>query len=193
MFNKNILYIVVAVVLVGGGIFYFASTGNTPGAGSGLTRAKAGQMIWESIKDTKVLGSVGYTEGVSPSWPVGYTLSGNDESELERQGLIKITGETSGGDTVLDFTDKAQPYILPTSWTLPHMQKNKDILFATPTRVEVTGLTEPSEDGGAKTIMAEYTVYYDVTPFGLILDDDLKDGQKGGGATFTLYDDGWRL
>ena len=177
--NKTYILIGGVVALIGVAVYFF-STGNIPMGGNQLTRAKAEQMIWEREKTETVTFSVEYEKTADGVY--GYdgglfylSESGRQHAkDLEKDGLIKIRG----GYYTFEFTDAAQPYLLPAGASGKDV---KEILIATPTKVEVTGLTEPSEGNGKKTMTAEYKTYYDVTPFGLIIGGyvaSIEDGQE---------------
>jgi hypothetical protein len=195
MLNTKTLLIAIAILVLGGVVYVFSS-GNIPVVGNQLTRAKAESMLWQTIEGNTVTRSVDYEDSVTLGShfisPAGYSMYYDTSVvELEKEGLIKILGDYGTGSLkIVEFTDKAQPYLLPTSLRSGD-QRVKDILLATPTKVEVTGITEPSETGGVKTMMADYTIYNDLTPFGKIMRNDLE--KSPGRATFVLYDDGWRL
>lgn len=204
--NKNYLIIGLVVALTGVGVYLFSS-GSIPTASNQLTRAKAEQMIWGKVKDQQLTMNVIYDEGYATNkkvlWPTGYSLDPFTKKEtiakLESDGLIKVKGThpaAGGGVAIFDFTDKAQPYLLPSVSGSP----DKIILLAKIKSIEVTGLTEPSDDKGVKTITANYTKYYDnITAFSILLyrvlgrdDVDLSKGLETQTA-FVLYDDGWRI
>lgn len=90
---------------------------------------------------------------------------------------------------MVEFTSKAQPYLLPTpeKEKAIHVQKVK---LADEDLVEVTGI-KTMENG--KQAVAEYTTAYkNVSGFPALTDINFNKTATRT-ANFALYDDGWRL
>lgn len=114
------------------------------------------------------------------------------DAGLETQGLLTVQRTQKLGDVgkpIIQLSSKAQPYLLPT----PEKDKSSNIQkvkLAEEELKEVTGI-KMMEDG--KTAIAEYTTTFsNVTPFSELVNTDFKK-ENTRQATFSLYDDGWRL
>ena len=196
MSNKKLILIgtiitVAALAIVS--LFSYKNYSAPSGGAKSLTRDKAQQIIWENVKKIKKTVGTLYFKGISiGNYPAGHTWQFDDTKlqEAEKRGLVKIKGRSAGGSTLFDFTDKAQLYLSPSKNSFDRQDKSRDILLAEPTSIEVTGLTAPAENGGKKTITAEFTVKYELTPFGEAILNSATEQSK---AIFQLYDDGWRL
>lgn len=114
------------------------------------------------------------------------------DAGLENEGLLTVKRTQKIGDIgkpLIEFTDKAKPYLLPTleEDKSSNIQKVK---IADEEMVEVTGIKSGSE---GKSAVVEYiTAYKNITPFAVLVRTDLKK-QPIRTAYFSLYDDGWRL
>lgn len=114
------------------------------------------------------------------------------DAELEAQGLLTVLRTQKLGDVgkpIIQFTDKAQPYLLPT----PEKDKSiniQKVKLAEEQLKEITGI-KMMDDG--KSAVAEYTTSYkNVTPFSSLVNTNFSKEDKHQ-AYFALYDDGWRL
>ncbi len=114
------------------------------------------------------------------------------DAGLETQGLLTVQRTQKLGDVgkpIIQLSGKAQPYLLPT----PEKDKSiniQKVKLAEEELKEVTGI-KMMEDG--KTAVAEYTTTFsNVTPFSELVNTDFKK-ENTRQATFSLYDDGWRL
>ncbi|MBF9252253.1 hypothetical protein I2I11_03020 [Pontibacter sp. 172403-2] len=114
------------------------------------------------------------------------------DAGLETQGLLTVqrTQKLSDiGKPIIEFSSKAQPYLLPT----PEQDKSinvQKVKLAEEELKEVTGI-KMMNDG--KSAVAEYTtIYKNVTPFSTLVNTDFKK-EDTHQANFGLYDDGWRL
>lgn len=114
------------------------------------------------------------------------------DAGLESQGLVTVQRTqklAEVGSPLIQFTDKATPYLLPTpsSDKSSHIQKVK---LGDEELVEITGIkTGPS----GKDAVVEYTTAYKkLTPFAVLATTNWEQ-QATRKANFTLYDDGWRL
>jgi hypothetical protein len=97
---------------------------------------------------------------------------------------------------VLELTPKAKPYVIK-EWVSRGFVKglrtsDVKVLLAEVDKVEVTGISKPSDAMGQKICQASYTVRYKPTPFGEVF---MRPEQlvQHGSMFFVLYDDGWRI
>lgn len=114
------------------------------------------------------------------------------DAGLETQGLLTVQRTQKLGDVVkpiIQLSGKAQPYLLPT----PEKDKSiniQKVKLAEEELKEVTGI-KMMEDG--ESAVAEYTTTFtNVTPLSELVNTDFKK-ENTRQATFSLYDDGWRL
>lgn len=110
-------------------------------------------------------------------------------SNLDEDGFLNVK-QDAAGNTLVEFTEKAKPYLLPTSEDdrAMHIQKVK---LADEDLVEVTGI-QTSTDG--KTAIVEFTTaLQNFTPLNDLLSRKLTEKKAGNKVNFTLYDDGWHL
>lgn len=114
------------------------------------------------------------------------------DAGLESQGLVTVQRTQKleeVGNPLIQFTDKAKPYLLPTppGDQSSHIQKVK---LGDEALVEITGIkTGPS----GKNAVVEYTTAYkNLTPFAVLAATNWEQ-QKARKANLALYDDGWRL
>lgn len=114
------------------------------------------------------------------------------EAGLEEQGLVTVQRTQKlqdVGKPLITFTDKAKPYLLPTTEKDKKYEIQK-VKIGDEEFVNVTGI-QMSE--GNKNAVAEYaTAYKNVNGFSSLTHKDYNkpDTHK---AYFALYDDGWRL
>jgi hypothetical protein len=114
------------------------------------------------------------------------------DAGLESKGLLIVQRTqklSEAGKPIIQLSDKAEPYLLPT----PEKDKSiniQKVKLAEEQLKEVTGI-KMMDDG--KSAVAEYTTTYkNVTPFSSLVKTDFsKEGTHQ--AYFALYDDGWRL
>lgn len=150
-----------------------------------LTREKAASLIKEGMQYPRVIDYDVYT-----SDPEFAKLA--IEKGLEKEGLVTVKRTQKledAGKPLIEFTSKAQPYLLPTpdKDKAIHVQKVK---IADEDLAEVTGI-KTMEDG--KQTVAEYTTAYkNVSGFSALTNIDFKKTNTRK-ANFTLYNDGWRL
>jgi hypothetical protein len=114
------------------------------------------------------------------------------DAGLEEQGLVTIQRTQKLrdiGKPIIQFSGKAQPYLLAT----PEKDKSinvQKVKLAEEELQEVTGI-KMSNDG--RSAVAEYTTTYkNVTPFSALVNTNFKEKETNT-ASFALYDDGWRL
>lgn len=114
------------------------------------------------------------------------------DAGLEAQGLVIVqrTQKLSEvGNPLIRFSEKAQPYLLPTSEEDKSVKIQK-VKLAEEELQEVTGIKMLN---GNKSAIAEYTTsYINVTPFSVLVKTDFNK-KVDRTAHFSLYDDGWRL
>lgn len=150
-----------------------------------LSREEAATLIKEDMKYPRVIDYDAYS-----SDPEFAKLA--IDKGLEKEGLVTVQRTQKMGDVgkpLVEFTSKAQPYLLPTpeKEKAIHVQKVK---LADEDFVEVKGITT-TEDG--KHATAEYTTAYkNVTGFAPLTDINFNKTNTRK-ASFTLYDDGWKL
>jgi hypothetical protein len=132
--------------------------------------------------------------------PIDYDLYCGDpkyakkviDAGLETQGFATVQrtqklGEV--GSPLIHFTDKAKPYLQPTS---PSDQSSniQKVRIADEDLLEVTGVQTGTS---GKNAVVEYkTVYKNLTPFAVLAPTDFKQ-QATRKANFVLFDDGWKL
>ena len=114
------------------------------------------------------------------------------DAGLETQGLLTVqrTQKLSDvGKPIIQLTDKAQPYLLPT----PEKDKSinvQKVKLAEEQLKEVTGIK--MTDNGKSAVVEYTTTYKNVTPFSSLVNIDFSK-EDTHQAYFALYDDGWRL
>jgi len=114
------------------------------------------------------------------------------DAGLEQQGLVTIRQTQKLADVgkpLIEFTDKAKPYLMPT----PEKDKKLDIQkvkLAEEDLVDVTGI-KTMEDG--KQAIADYTTAYKNVSGFAALAKNMNNQTATHKAYFTLYDDGWKL
>lgn len=116
------------------------------------------------------------------------------EAGLEAKGLVTVKRTVKlrdfGKEPIIQFTEKAKPYLLPTSEE-DKKYKIQKVKLAEEDIIEVTGIHR-MEDG--KTAIAEYKVgYKEITEFSSLIPEKDYTQQATKRAYLALYDDGWRL
>ena len=113
------------------------------------------------------------------------------DAGLEQQGLVTVQRNQQlkdVGKPLIEFTDKAKPYLLPTS----DEDKKTDIQkvkIADEELVDVTNI-QTMEDG--KKAIAEYTTAYkNISGFSALT--KINNQSATHKAYFSLFDDGWKL
>ena|SRR3989344_2680040 len=189
MLNKNLIIGIVVVALFGGGIVYFFSSGggsvpNAPVSRQGeLTRELAKQILVEEYKDEPIVYDARYD-----TYRSAYYISGVDNSEskqLANRGLITEMGGSV--PSYFDFTEEGKKYLTEPNYKSVDDTKSKGVVLANFKNVEVVGIFKKSENEAEVQYEREYTL----TPFGEVMEPD--SAMVEWGATFRLYDDGWRL
>ena len=114
------------------------------------------------------------------------------DAGLEEQGLVTVKRTQKlrdVGTPLIEFTDKAKPYLLPT----PEKDKKMDIQkvkIADKELVDVTAI-RTMKDG--KQALVEYTTAYKNVSGFSALTKNINKQTNTHKAYFTLYDEGWRL
>jgi hypothetical protein len=102
----------------------------------------------------------------------------------------------------IGFTPRAFPFVnckqtytaaenIPIRRTPAIYKCSADLILATAEKVEVTGITKPGDMMGRQICNADFTVYFNLTPFGEVYLGRAIAFRSS--AVFVLYDDGWRL
>lgn len=114
------------------------------------------------------------------------------DAGLETQGLLTVQRTQKLGDVgkpIIQLSDKAQPYLLPT----PEKDKSINVQKVKLAEVELKEVTGIKMTEDRKSAVVEYTTTYkNVTPFSTLVNTDFKK-EDTHQANFALYDDGWRL
>ena len=114
------------------------------------------------------------------------------DAGLEKEGLVTVqrTHKLADiGEPLIEFTDKAKPYMLPTSDEDRKMDIQK-VKIADEELVEVTGIQTM---GDGKQATAEYTTAYkNISDFSALTKTNFSQTATYK-AYFMLYDNGWRL
>ncbi|TRW21948.1 hypothetical protein FMM05_19355 [Flavobacterium zepuense] len=115
---------------------------------------------------------------------------------LEKSGMVTINEGLSLRDVIakepiIKFTDKAKPYLLPTTEE-DSKDKIQRVKLAEEEIVEVTSIIS---DKDSKTVTVNYTTHYsNLTPFAVLATTKLDVTTKENTATFALSDEnGWIL
>jgi hypothetical protein len=150
-----------------------------------LSRDKAFQLIQQDHQYPKV---------------VDYDLYCSDpqhartavDAGLEEAGIVTVHQTqklADAGKPLIQFTPKAQPFLLTTPQTDKELNVQK-VKLAQEELMEITNL-EIQPDG--KSAVAEYTTgYKNLTPFAT-LNKERLNGKTTHKAYFALGDNGWRL
>lgn len=114
------------------------------------------------------------------------------DAGLETNGLLKVqrTQKLSEvGNALIQLTDKAQAYLLPT------LEKDKSsniqkVKLGEEQLVEVTGII--TGESGKEAVVEYTTAYKELTPFSVLVATDFKRiaSRK---VNFSLNDEGWKL
>ena len=114
------------------------------------------------------------------------------DAGLENEGLVTINQTqkiVDIGKPLIEFTDKAEPYLLPTA----EEDQSIDIQKVKIADEELAEVTEIKYDSEGKSAVVEYTTAFkDITPFAVLVRTDLNKPTVHS-AHFFLYDDGWKL
>ncbi|MGH2642971.1 MAG: hypothetical protein ACRDE2_03405, partial [Chitinophagaceae bacterium] len=93
------------------------------------------------------------------------------------------------GNPLIHFTEKAAPYLLPTSEE-DRISKIQKVKLADEILDKITGI-KTTHNG--KSAVVEYTtICENISPFAVLLKRDLHQPQKNK-IYMSLYDDGWRI
>ncbi len=111
---------------------------------------------------------------------------------LEKENLVVIQHTqklTDIGKPLIQFTDKAKPYLLPT------LEKDKtlNVQKVKLANEDLTAITDIKNSKNGEIATIEYvTAYKDITPFSVLLMPEFKE-QKKHKTIFSLQDDGWHI
>jgi hypothetical protein len=167
---------------------------------SALTRSKAEQVIKGQIKYPKDILGVCATKRAAGNAPqyaayvAGYRAY---FEQLQAQGLLRYTTGTATqgpNDTLTTFTatltDKGQSFVVGPAENVDRNAYSQFLTVKTGQLEfgEITGIVERKESSTAEVHYTEKVVE---TPFGTAL--GVAKGPYVRTATFTKYDDGWRL
>ena len=202
MFNKNyIIGGVVVVAVIGAIIWSFSrdtvSVSNSTALEQGvknLTREKAAEMIKTSFGVQPQYGA-SFEKIVNADYDEktgSYGLEGVYISSLEKEGFIKLLPKENNWDFQprISFTEKAKPYL--------KVMEVKGIsgtymILAEVVSVEVTGITDASQENGITGRIADFTAKFKPTPIGVAIDEKKAAEDIKSQMPFVLYDDGWRI
>lgn len=114
------------------------------------------------------------------------------EAGLETNGLIvvqKTQKLKDAGTALVQFTEKAKPYLLPT----PEKDKALDIQKVKIADEEISEISISPDGDNSNTIWVEYsTIYKNITPFSILMKKGLNDPAKRK-VKLSLSEDGWVL
>ena len=114
------------------------------------------------------------------------------EAGLETNGLIvvqKTQKLKDAGKALVQFTEKANPYLLPT----PEKDKALDIQKVKIADEEISEVSIRQDGDNSNTVWVEYsTVYKNVTPFSVLMKKGLKEPAKRK-VKLSLSEHGWVL
>ena len=167
-----------------------------------LTRDKAAQLIKEAIQYPKDLPLQVCNTRISVSQESQYSdrinYYHNYFGSLQNVGVLTYRTETeydkSSGKHftvfIATFTEKGQPFVVGPTTVEYSGQGNQYFNVKTGTIVfgEITGIIERKE---LSTAEVNYTELVNVTPFGQVFGVQYSSSSRN--ATFTKYDDGWRI
>jgi hypothetical protein len=150
-----------------------------------LSREKAFRLISQEMKFPKVYAYdvfCGDTEHAKKLLDAG----------MENEGLVSVkrTQKVADiGQPIIEFTEKASPYLLPASAEEKKTNIQK-VKIADEDLIEITGIK--LENDGKSAVVEYSTGYKNITPFATLVRTDLTKPTTRT-AYFALYDDGWRL
>ncbi len=111
---------------------------------------------------------------------------------LEKEGLIMVQQTqklSDAGKPLIQFTAKAQPYLLPT----PAKDKTLGIQKVKLADEDVAEITSIQDDESTKTKLVEYTTTYkNVSPFAALVNLDFTTLKKHK-AYLSLHDGSWEV
>lgn len=114
------------------------------------------------------------------------------DAGMETEGMITVqkTQKLKDiGTPLIQFTDKAKPYLLPT----PQNDKENDIQKVKIADEEVSDISITKDGENKNAVWVEYTsVCKNITPFSVLMKRNLNE-QVRHKVQFSLTDDGWIL
>lgn len=92
------------------------------------------------------------------------------------------------------LTSKAKSYVIKEDIQQSFGRKKKivTLLLSEVDKIDVSGVSKPSDMFGHRMCTVDYTIHYKPTPFGEIFLEKDRMIHKGQ-MPFVLYDDGWRI
>ncbi len=114
------------------------------------------------------------------------------DAGLETDGLVlvqKTQKLKDSGNPLVQFTEKANPYLLPT----PEKDKALNIQKVKIADEEISEISISPDGDDSNTVWVEYsTAYKNITPFSVLMKKGLKDPVKRK-VKLALSEDGWVL
>lgn len=114
------------------------------------------------------------------------------ETGLEKEGFVTIKQTqklSDAGKPLIQFTEKAQPYLMPTS----EKDKLLNIQKVKISEEDLTEIISIKEDRSSNTAIVTYiTTYKNITPFAVLLNKDFKV-PKEHTANLLMYDGRWQI
>ncbi len=146
-----------------------------------LSRADAERIIRKELKFPRIMD-----HSIFRAESEQVRIASN--SNLDEEGLLTVSQDVS--NPVIEFTEKAEAYLLPTSEEDKAMRIQK-VKLADEDLVEVTGIQTSSD--GKRAVVEFTTTLKNLTPLNALLTRKLKETDAVNKVSFILYDDGWRL
>lgn len=114
------------------------------------------------------------------------------DAGLEKEGLVSVQRTQKLGDAgkpLIQFTEKAQPYLLATS----EKDKSLDVQKVKIADEDLSEVTSVQTENDGKGAVVEYTTAYkNITPFSSLTTINFS-GKATRKARFSLSDVGWKL
>ena len=111
---------------------------------------------------------------------------------LEKDGLVNVQQKQKlidVGNPLISFTEKAQPYLLPT----PEKDRASEVQKVKLADEELTEILSIQENEANKTAVVEYTTAYkNISPFSTLVNIDFKVPKKHT-IYLSLHDDQWHI
>ena len=195
MTKNQIIGVVAIVAVIGGGVYYFSSGGSVnPDAGvKNLTRDSAAKAIKAYI-NSEQNSSMGVDQLTLQNDGNYDTYMDNTElQELSDAGFLKVIKTINYGLAhEIKLSEKATPYVRKAQSSATE----KVLVFATADKVEVSGITTPTDSGGQRHSTAEASASMSPTSMGQALSADKLQQYIVNSKlswVFVQYDDGWRI
>lgn len=193
---KNTYVAGAGVVVVAIGLFYLFGGGlaDSNGAVKNLTRDSAAKQILDALNSEQNVFMRAQSIFERENGNYDMSFYGPEIEKLSEAGYIEIINplDTSAGFRTYEvrFTEKAAPFIRDSD----RSEDGKFLVVEKASKVEVGGITAPSEKNGKRQSVVQYTPTYEPTPLGEQIAEKLpKNKREIQNAVFILYDDGWRI